>query len=137
MEKKICIVPESDERSTCPICKKNNLKQLRGHIRKIHKNVSDVERRKLLKRTKKYSTADRLKIQKIPFLHFLMALQHFPVNMRLQRKMKLYKDEFRESWETKSLRPLSKKAKILAWNAYDTYRATPKTWIINEGNVLV
>ena len=135
-QRKFCLVPESNEKSVWPICNKNNLKQLRGHISQVHKGVSGVERRKLLKQVKKYSTCSTPYVEEkevVSFMSFLMALQHLPIKMRLQNKMKHFENEYSDSWTTKSMKPLSKKAKMLAWKAYNTYKNGPKKWCINDG----
>jgi len=132
--RKRCIVPGSAERHTCPICKKNDLKQLRGHIGKVHKEVPGVERRKLMKQTRINSKMCRLNTKKTSFMEFLLALQYLPVKLSMLKKMKECINEFRASWETNSLEPLSQKTKLLAWNAYKLYESARKKWVINEGN---
>ena len=136
----------------CPVCGAKGIARMRNHIRRVHRNISPEERRKLLRESRRstqrvgeeytenqlhhsqprsYTTshvAVNGSIDNKPSLEdFLMSMKFPPILPSTGRNMRKYRAELEKAWKAKSVQPLSQSAKSMVWKAYQYYLRDART----------
>ena len=143
----------------CPVCGAKGIARMRNHIRRVHKNISPEERRKLLRESRRSTqrvdeeyTENQLQVHDSSlnssegwncdggnegYKDFIMAIQYPPVLPRERNEVRKYKSEFLKAWKKKSLEPLSRNAKRITWKMYNKFQNSNSRWTLKKSFINV